>query len=1337
MGAVVASGRATRRWPSCTGPVALASIGLFALTAGRPAEAACTPDSGSAASGGITAICSGPTLNQGGATPGNTDGLTNGYGTGAEADITVNVLSGASVTGSDRGLYFKGATVTNALGATISGGINGVRAETSPLDITNAGTITGGMIGAYADNNVTVRNTGTINGQFGVLANAGVADVINSGTITGTFGVGVYGGFGVAVTNSGTISNSNYGIFALGSGSYVTNSGTISGGIEAIRFAGSDNTLTLEPGSVINGSVNGTGNDTFQFGGSGSASFDMTQFGSQYTGFGIINKIGSSTWTLTGPSGGFMGPVNINQGTLSISSLDGPVFSSLGDGLLTMGGGTLRTTATGTLVNDIVFAAGTTSTLAAATGTTMTIGSPVSNFKLDTGATAVFGSPTDNGVILFSSLFFPDVEPTSAVVVAGGTLQDNQNNLWQLLGFTGSVTVNAGATIDYNDSTFQIINNLSGAGTVATGPTGTNQLVLDSLPGRTNLFSGMITGSHPVQIAAGTYIFSGNNTYTGDTFICYCSTLQIGNGGTSGSIMSSTVFNGGELIFNRSDTYVFGGMIVDFGPDPGRVTQAGTGTTVFTADNTYTGGTTISAGTLQLGNGGTTGSILGDVVNNGTLAFNRSDAFAFDGNISGSGGLAQLGPGDTTLGGNNSFGGPIDVLGGRLIAGTATAFGTPGAVSVAAGATINLNNFNATFGSLSGAGTAALGSATLTTGGSNASTTFSGAITGSGGLVKTGTGNFNLTGISSYTGPTAVNGGMLSVNGSIANSAVTVSAGGTLGGNGTVGGTTLNGGTLSPGNSIGTLNVQGNLVFTAASTYLVEVDNSAADRTNVTGTATLGGATVQATFAPGAYVERQYTIVNATGGVIGTFGSQVNSNLPTNFKTSLSTDAQNAYLNLTLDFTPPPPPPPPPGPTPNPTPTPTPAPTPPRNSGLNVNQTNVANALTGFFDRTGGIPLAFGALSPAGLTLVSGETAVATQQATFDSMNLFIGLISDPFVAGRADGLAGGVSPSAFAEDADAQAYAATGRSKRSATERDAYALITKAVPPPAPLFAQRWSVWASGFGGSQTTDGNGGLGSNRTTSRTAAGAVGADYRVSPTTLAGFAMAGGGTSFSVNGFGGGRSDLFQAGGYLRHNVGSAYLTAAAAYGWQDVTTERTLLGAGPTQLHAQFNVNSWSGRVEAGSRYALPFAGPSAGITPYAAGQFTTYDAPAYSEQVLARAGLFALNYQSASVTASRSEVGLRSDASWAFNDALFTLRGRAAWAHNFDTGRALTATFQSLPGTSFVVNGAAPARDAALTTAAAEIKFSTGIALAAIFEGEFSDVTRSYAGKGVVRYAW
>jgi len=278
--------------------------------------------------------------------------------------------------------------------------------------------------------------------------------------------------------------------------------------------------------------------------------------------------------------------------------------------------------------------------------------------------------------------------------------------------------------------------------------------------------------------------------------------------------------------------------------------------------------------------------------------------------------------------------------------------------------------------------------------------------------------------------------------------------------------------------------------------------------------------------------------------------------------------------------------------------------------------------------------------------------------------------------------------------------------------------------------------VWTAGYGGSQTTDGNASLGSNNTTSRIAGSVVGADYRFSPFTLAGFALAGGGTNFNVaNGLGSGRSDLFQAGAFIRHTVGPAYLTGALAYGWQDITTDRTVTIAGVDQLRAQFNANAWSGRVEGGYRFVSPWIGM--GITPYAAGQFTTFDLPAYAEQAVVGTNTFALAYGSKSVTASRSELGLRSDKSFAMQDGIFTLRGRAAWAYDFNTDQVVGATFQTLPGASFVVNGAAQAHDAALVTASAEWKWLNGWSAAATFEGEFSSVTTSYAGKGVVRYSW
>ena len=194
------------------------------------------------------------------------------------------------------------------------------------------------------------------------------------------------------------------------------------------------------------------------------------------------------------------------------------------------------------------------------------------------------------------------------------------------------------------------------------------------------------------------------------------------------------------------------------------------------------------------------------------------------------------------------------------------------------------------------------------------------------------------------------------------------------------------------------------------------------------------------------------------------------------------------------------------------------------------------------------------------------------------------------------------------------------------------------------------------------------------------------------------------------------------------------MKAALAYGWQDITTNRTVTAAGSDQLRAQFNANAFSGRLEGGYRFVAPWVG---GITPYAAAQFTTFDLPGYAEQAIVGSNIFALAYNAKDVTDTRSELGIRTDKSFAMPDGILTLRGRMAWAHDYDPGRSIAATFQTLPGASFVVNGAAQASDSALVTASVEKKWVNGWSAAATFEGEFSDVTRSYAGKGVVRYVW
>jgi autotransporter-associated beta strand protein len=813
--------------------------------------------------------------------------------------------------------------------------------------------------------------------------------------------------------------------------------------------------------------------------------------------------------------------------------------------------------------------------------------------------------------------------------------------------------------------------------------------------------------------------------------------------------------------------------------------KTGSSIWTLTGTSTYTGNTTISAGVLQFSTaaamGGTGANIT--VTNGGTAAAGYAIDQAFLGRIaSGSGGVValavdsansldfnaagvanvslgavgsatfsgtltpfgttyRLGGGDGTLtvtsvlGGANSliidtngtaggtviltgantYSGGTTIAGGTLAIGADNNLGT-GPVSMLNGTTLQfLQGFTFTH-AIKVAGdptfSVPLGS-TLTL----AAAIADGALPGD--IVKTGGGTLILAASNTYTGGTTVSAGTLEVDGSIASSGLTtVNSGTLLTGAGTAGNTQVNAGAIfAPGNGTpgSSMTIAGNLAFQAGAIYLVQLNPSTASLANVAGSAQLGGATVAANFAGGNYVSKQYTILTAAGGVSGTFGAMVDTNLPSGFHTSLSYDPTHAYLNLALNFTPP---------------------TPPNfGSGLSGNQLAVGNALTNFFNANGSIPLVFGALTPAGLTQISGEGATGSQQTTFNAMNQFMALLTDPFIAGRGDSGGGAGAPTPYAEES--LAYAG----RRSSGERDAYAALYTKAPPRS--FEQRWTVWAAGFGGSQTSHGDPvALGSNDTRSSIFGTTVGADYWFSPRTVAGFALAGGGTSFGVNGLlplgslGSGHSDLFQAGAFVRHTEGPAYLTGALAYGWQDITTNRTVAIAGIDQLRAEFNANAWSGRVEGGYRLVAPVAG-GVGVTPYAAGQFTTFGLPAYTEQAVVGTNLFALAYNARTVTDARSEFGLRTDKSFALQDAILTLRGRFAWAHDFNPDRAVAATFQTLPGASFVVNGARQASDAALTTASIEAKWLNGWSVAASFDGEFSSVTRSYAGKGVVRYQW
>jgi outer membrane autotransporter protein len=282
--------------------------------------------------------------------------------------------------------------------------------------------------------------------------------------------------------------------------------------------------------------------------------------------------------------------------------------------------------------------------------------------------------------------------------------------------------------------------------------------------------------------------------------------------------------------------------------------------------------------------------------------------------------------------------------------------------------------------------------------------------------------------------------------------------------------------------------------------------------------------------------------------------------------------------------------------------------------------------------------------------------------------------------------------------------------------------------------FTGRWSVWTSGYGGSNSVTGDAGVGTHTTSSQIYGALAGASYHIGRDSLFGFAVGGAGTSFSTAGLGSGHSDLAQLGVYGRHNIGAAYIAGALVYGWQDVTTNRTVTVAGTDALRARFDAHTFAARAEGGYRFVTALMG----VTPYAAVQATTFHLPAYAESAVLGSNQFALAFAGRDPTDVRSELGARFDRTLPFRDSLLVLRGRAAWAHDSNTDRGITPTFQALPGSSsFVVNGARPAADGALVSAGAELKWRNGWSLAGTFDGEFSRTTDSYAGRGVVKYVW
>jgi outer membrane autotransporter protein len=337
--------------------------------------------------------------------------------------------------------------------------------------------------------------------------------------------------------------------------------------------------------------------------------------------------------------------------------------------------------------------------------------------------------------------------------------------------------------------------------------------------------------------------------------------------------------------------------------------------------------------------------------------------------------------------------------------------------------------------------------------------------------------------------------------------------------------------------------------------------------------------------------------------------------------------------------------------------------------------------------------------------------------------NSFLSLLLDPFADGRGGGF-GASGPAALAYSDEA--------SQLPSAIAQAYGSVLKEpAAPPAP----HWNVWGAGFGGANDNAGNMATGSQNTSTSAAAFAIGADYHVDPDTMLGLALAGGGTAWSLlGGFGGGRSDVFQAGLYGVHAFGPAYIAGAFGFGNYWVKTDRTVTLAGGGALDADFGAQGYGGRIEGG--YHIPFEPVT--FAPYAAVQPQAFVTPAYSEYAASGAPGLALSYNAQTGTEVRGELGTWVNKTLlpADGDAL-NLFGRAAWAHDWLSNPNLTADFPALPASSFVVNGTAPPPDLALATFGGELRLPNAWALMAKFEGEFGKGSGTYAGTGRISYMW
>jgi len=605
---------------------------------------------------------------------------------GPNAQVVVGDATAIALSDNANITVQSGALVQNS--ARTAGGTYATGANT--IDFRSNSTLT-------VQQGATVLSAGTQTSAEAVNPEGAGNTIVNNGTIRGINAAAIWfqntSGLNTVINNAtGVIQAPSNVIGSSGNGAVdFTNRGQVIGNL---IFAGGNDTLRFYTGSSISGNFNGGGGtNTIFLSGVGTASLpgNMVNFSS-------LIKNDSGFWTLTGTITGVT-IADVQQGTLALTGNN--------------------TNYTGQV---LVEPAGTLQARAQSLPPTVTDNGLVRFAQPDDGTYA--GLLSGTGAVEKTGAGVLTLAPAAAgntysggTTITQGTVAIAADNV--LGAASGGLTFNGG-TLQLNQAL-----NLAGTRAISINASGGT---INTQAFSTTISQGIAGAGALTKTGSGTLAMTGTNTYAGGTNIS-AGTLQIGNGGTSGSIVGD-VANNGALVFDRSDAVTFPGTI----SGNGSVTQAGNGTTILTANNTYTGGTTISAGTLQLGNGGTSGSIVGDVANNGALVFDRSDAATFPGTISGSGSVTQAGNGTTTLTANNTYTGGTTISAGTLQLGNG---GTSGSIvgDVANNGALVFDRSDAV--------------------------TFPGTISGSGSVTQAGSGTTTLTADNTYTGGTTISAGTL------------------------------------------------------------------------------------------------------------------------------------------------------------------------------------------------------------------------------------------------------------------------------------------------------------------------------------------------------------------------------------------------------------------------------------------------------------------------------------------------------------------------------------------------------------------------------------------------